>query len=168
MKNVRSVFQQHPGRLAIIVALVAIALFGVYRFAGGNGAEAASSGAPAGGSPAVSTSANAAGNTNCCGVRSSSTQAAGSAQIVGGVQKISVDLSSGSYNPNTLKLKAGVPAEITFGQSSGCTGYVQSGDLGFRADLTSGPQTIKLSGLQPGTYGFACGMGMVTGEIVVE
>ena len=61
-----------------------------------------------------------------------------------------------------------MPTEITFSQSSGCTGYVQSQDLGFQADLTSGPQTVKLPALQPGTYGFACGMGMVTGQIVVQ
>ena len=71
-------------------------------------------------------------------------------------------------NPSVIKLKAGVPAEITFGQSSGCTGYVQSEDLGFQADLRGGPQTVRLQGLQPGTYGFACGMNMVTGQIVVE
>ena len=79
-----------------------------------------------------------------------------------------MDVSSGSYDPNVVKLKAGVPAEITFGQSSGCTGYVQSEALGFQADLTAGPQTVKLPPLEPGTYDFECGMYMVSGEIVVE
>ena len=41
----------------------------------------------------------------------------GAATVEGGVQKISVDLSPGSYNPNIIQLKAGVPAEITFSQS---------------------------------------------------
>jgi Cu+-exporting ATPase len=93
---------------------------------------------------------------------------AGAATVDGGVQKISVDLSSGSYNPNTLQLKAGVPAEITFGQSSGCTGVVQSSDLGFSEDLSAGPNTVKIGALKAGTYNFACGMNMVTGTIVVQ
>jgi len=107
------------------------------------------------------------GGGGCCG-GGSSTPIEGTAVVAGGVQKISVDMSSGSYNPNTLKLKAGIPAEITFGQASGCTGVVQSQQLGFSENLSGGPKTIKLGALQPGTYGFACGMGMVTGTIVVQ
>ena len=61
-----------------------------------------------------------------------------------------------------------MPAEITFGQSSGCTGVVQSADLGFNEDLSAGPKTVKLKGLKAGTYGFACGMNMVQGTIVVQ
>jgi plastocyanin domain-containing protein len=72
------------------------------------------------------------------------------------------------YNPNTIKLKAGVPAEITFSQAQGCTQVVQSTDLGFSEDLSAGPKTVKLQGLQPGTYAFSCGMNMVFGKIVVE
>jgi plastocyanin len=108
------------------------------------------------------------GGGGCCGGGGSSTPIEGTAVVAGGVQKITVDMSSGSYNPNTLKLKAGIPAEITFGQASGCTGVVQSQQLGFSENLSSGPKTIKLGALQPGTYGFACGMGMVTGKIVVQ
>jgi plastocyanin domain-containing protein len=92
----------------------------------------------------------------------------GAATVEGGVQKVTVNVGASGYEPNVVKLKAGVPTEITFGQSQGCTGTVQSQDLGFQADLTSGPQTVKLAALQPGTYGFACGMGMVTGQIVVQ
>jgi plastocyanin domain-containing protein len=87
--------------------------------------------------------------------------------VQGGVQKINVDASSG-YKPNVIQLKAGVPAEITFSQSSGCTAIVQSADLGFQEDLSAGPKTVKVKALQPGTYKFACGMNMVQGQIVVQ
>jgi Cu+-exporting ATPase len=87
--------------------------------------------------------------------------------LAGGIQKISVDVTT-VYNPNTIKLKAGVPAEITFSQAQGCTQVVQSADLGFSEDLSAGPKTVKLKGLQPGTYAFSCGMQMVFGQIVVE
>jgi Cupredoxin-like domain len=182
MKNATSLLQQHRLRLVVIVVLLAIAVVGVYRYANtgnsqaeaapGGPAQAGSNATPTGGTPAGATSTSSGGAAlargGCCGGGGSSTPVEGTAQITSSVQKISVDLSSGSYNPNVLKLKVGVPAEITFGQSSGCTGYVQSADLGFEADLTTGPQTVKLPALEPGTYGFACGMGMVTGQIVVE
>lgn len=117
------------------------------------------------------TSQQAAGGAACAccgGSGGSSTPIEGTAALDGGVQKISVDLSTGSYDPNVIKLKAGVPAEITFGQSSGCTAVVESSDLGFSEDLTRGPVTVKLPALDPGTYSFNCGMEMVFGSIVVE
>ncbi len=92
----------------------------------------------------------------------------GAAAVSGNVQTISVDLSKGYYQPNVIKLAAGIPAEITFGQSSGCTGQVMSKDLDFSEDLTSGAKTVKLPALQKGDYSFSCGMEMVFGKIVVE
>ena len=88
--------------------------------------------------------------------------------MTGNVQKFTVDLSKGYYNPNTIELKAGVPAEITFGTGTGCLAQVQSQDLGFYQDLTGGPVTIKLPALAAGTYTFTCGMQMQSGTIVVK
>lgn len=105
----------------------------------------------------------------CCGGSAAQSEPVeGTARLEGGVQRIDVDLASGSYNPNTIILKAGVPAEITFGQSSGCTAQVISQDLGFSEDLTSGPKTVKLGALSAGEYSFSCGMQMVFGKIVVQ
>jgi len=168
MKGFTSMFRTNPLRIAGIVVLVAIAVFAVVRFAGGDGAtaQAADTGRSSG-TVAVTTSGT--DSCDCCSVGASSVAPVeGVAQVDGAVQTISVDLSSGVYDPNVIRLKAGVPTEITFGQSFGCTAYVQSEDLGFLADLTRGPQTVKLPSLQPGSYGFACGMNMVTGLIVVE
>ena len=96
------------------------------------------------------------------------TATAATAAVSRGVQKLDVRVLGSSYDPTNISLKAGVPAEITFSQASGCTGSVQSSQLGFNEDLTSGPKTVKLKGLAPGTYGFACGMGMVSGRIIVS
>jgi len=93
---------------------------------------------------------------------------AASATVTGGVQKISVDLSKGYYDPASIALKAGVPAEITFSRSSGCTGQVISEDLGFSQDLTTGAKTVKLPALKAGRYSFHCGMNMVFGTITVQ
>jgi hypothetical protein len=192
MQNITSTLRQNRFRIAVVVALIAIAVIGAFRFANGSASQAladatpktqvASSGVPGdvasvassdvtggAGSVASTSSGASSGGGGCCGTGGGSgTQVEGTAVVAGSIQKISVDLSSGNYNPNVIKLKAGIPAEITFGQGSGCMGYVQSPDLGFQEDLTGGPQTVKLPGLQPGTYNFACGMGMVPGVIVVE
>lgn len=168
-------------RFAVIGVLVVGAFFGAFRFAsavsgrptGGAGSTSVATGAPAaasqGGQSGSGTPACA-----CCGTGQptangvSGNEVAGKATVEGGVQKISVDLSTGTYAPNVISMKAGVPAEITFGQSSGCTGVVQSSDLNFQEDLSAGPKTVKLGGLKPGTYAFSCGMQMVFGKIVVE
>ena len=128
---------------------------------------------PAQGGGAPSTASGAAGCA-CCGSTAPTAGGVtgdpveGAAALSGNVQTISVDLSKGYYQPNVIKLAAGVPAEITFGQSSGCTGQVMSKDLNFFEDLTAGAKTVKLPALEKGDYGFSCGMEMVFGKIVVE
>jgi hypothetical protein len=179
-------------RYMLIGILVVAAFFGAYKFAQAGSASANSqkaavaaapaaaganaqataganaNGAAAGGSCCGGDAGAAAGGGSCCGGSSASAApVTGSANVTGGVQKISVAVN-GSYSPNVIKLKAGVPAEITFGQSTGCTGVVVSEDLSFNEDLSAGAKTVKLGGLQPGTYAFHCGMNMVQGQIVVE
>lgn len=184
------------GRWMMIAALAGVALFGSYAFAQAKGTGSAGAGgdivsttvasASTGGAaaprtarplvaetvaPASTDGAAAGGGDDCCGsgaAAPASAQAPKAAEIVGGVQKISVDVSKGYYDPSAIELKAGVPAEITFSQASGCTGYVQSADLGFSEDLTGGAKTVKIAGLQAGTYSFACGMNMVYGSVVVK
>jgi plastocyanin domain-containing protein len=116
--------------------------------------------------------ASAAAGGGCCGGGAAKAPASASqpkaAKIVGGFQKIAIDVSKGYYDPSAIVLKAGVPTEITFSQSSGCTGQVVSEGLGFSEDLSSGPKTVKLAALQPGEYGFHCGMNMVLGKVVVK
>lgn len=166
-------------RWTVVAALMGIAFFGSYTYAlaqsgsskvvgtdtTGNAVNVTTTGA--GAAPAAA----GGGGGGCCGSGAQAPAEAlapKAAEIAGGIQKISVDVSQGYYNPGTIELKAGVPAEITFSQSGGCTGYVQSGELGFAEDISGGAKTVKLDNLQPGTYGFACGMNMVTGTIVVK
>lgn len=164
-------------RYLIIGALVIGAFFGAYRFAsarnaeptGQTGAQLVQAGTPAAGDPA----ATAAGGDSCCGGTPpeggiSGELVEGTAEVAGDVQKIDVDLSQGYYQPNQIVLKAGVPTEITFGQSSGCTGQVTSEELGFLEELSAGPRTVKLPALEVGEYPFYCGMKMVYGKIVVK
>jgi plastocyanin len=145
-----SALHDNRRRVGGIVVLLVLALFGIYRY-----------------STTADATAQAATTGDTIGV-TSSTSGSASGEVDGGVQKFTVNVGASGYEPNVVKLKAGVPTEITFGQSQGCTGIVQSSDLGFQVDVSGGSQTVKLPALQAGTYGFACGMGMVTGQIVVE
>jgi len=178
-------------RWALVLMLAVLAFFATYRYAIARGSVAPS--AVASGPVATPGSAGATGATGgCCGGKAaaSATGATGkagvavggccgggvpagattskSATVSGAVQKITIDTSKGYYDPTTVSLKAGVPAEITFTQSSGCLGQVQSSDLNFSEDLTGGPKTIKLGALKAGTYSFSCGMQMQFGSIVVK
>jgi Cu+-exporting ATPase len=90
------------------------------------------------------------------------------AAVDGGVQRISVDLSQGYYDPTIIEAKAGVPLEIAFGQGQGCLASVLVPSAGIDQDLTNGGAVVKLPAMRPGEYEFSCGMRMVFGSIVVK
>ena len=169
--NTKQASNRDTGRNLVVAALVLLSFFGAYRFASASAAAASGGASQASGLGGIVSAASGAGGggcgMGCCGGGGSSTPITGAAVVEGGVQKISVDATQG-YNPNTIELQAGIPAEITFSQASGCTAVVYSADLGFQEDLTTGPKTVKLNGLSAGTYNFACGMDMVRGTIVVQ
>ena len=173
-------------RYLIVGLLMVAAFFGAYKYAqassataqagslSASGAPASASGAAAGGSCCGGSGASGSGGSGasgaggCCGSGGSASKpVAGTATLSGGVQRIDVKVTT-SYSPNVIHLKAGVPAEITFSGAQGCTAIVQSQDLGFQEDLSSGPKTVELQGLSAGTYKFACGMNMVQGQVVVQ
>ncbi|GAV31900.1 uncharacterized protein conserved in bacteria [Coriobacteriaceae bacterium EMTCatB1] len=104
----------------------------------------------------------------CCGGGTQGPSVTGTATVEGSVQRITIDTSTGRYVPDVVVLARGIPAEITFTQASGCLQVVEIPDLGVSADLSAGPVTVSLPALEPGTYGFNCGMRMVFGQIVVK
>ena len=111
---------------------------------------------------------DSAGGCSCCGDSGSGEPIEGVSTVdADGVQRIAVDASDG-FNPNVIVLASGVPTEITFSEGYGCMAQVMSSDLDFYEDLQSGPKTITLGPLEPGTYDFSCGMEMIFGQIVVE
>jgi plastocyanin len=142
----------------ILAVLGVVIAFGVYQFAVASRNSAANSAGSA--APQASTSQSASSDIT-------GPEVDGTAVVSGGVQKIQVAVSN-VYNPNVINLKAGLPADITFSGGQGCTTSVQSQQLGFQADMTSGPQTVHVRALQPGTYSFACGMNMVHGKVIVR
>ncbi|MDZ4168317.1 MAG: cupredoxin domain-containing protein [Coriobacteriia bacterium] len=162
-------------RYVIIAIVIVTAFFGAYRFASARSVQAADAASSQGLTPAATaTDPSATPGCACCGSTAPTANGItgdpveGVATVDGSVQRIEIDLSKGYYDPNVIVLEAGVPAEITFGQSSGCTAQVMSKDLNFFEDLTAGPVTVKLAALDAGEYTFACGMEMVFGKIVVR
>jgi hypothetical protein len=164
-------------QLVLIGGLVIAAFFGAYRFASartGQSAAPAAGGAQTSAQGAIAPAGGAAPACACCSGSGAPTAngvtgdpVEGTAVVAGGVQAIAVNVGT-TYSPNIIKLKAGIPAEITFGQGGGCTAQVVSADLGFSEDLSAGPKVVKLAALDKGTYSFSCGMNMVFGQIVVE
>ncbi len=170
-----STYSSSTLRYVVAAVLVVGAFFGAYRFAIARGPlQAPQSGTAGLGGPASLAPDQSSPACACCGTGAPTADGItgepvpGTAAVEGEVQRISVDLSKGYYEPNVITLAAGIPAEITFGQSSGCTAQVMSDDLGFAEDLTASPRTVRLPALEPGEYAFSCGMRMVFGKVVVE
>ncbi len=130
----------------------------------GNGAQGAAVDR-SGGSSGSAACGDAEGGS-CCGGSTETIE--GATVLDAGVQRIAVDVSQGSFNPNAITAKSGVPIEIVFGQGSGCLAEVQFPQFGVLEDLTNGGATVTLPALEPGTYGFSCGMEMVFGTLVVQ
>ena len=84
--------------------------------------------------------------------------------------KIAVAVKGG-YSPDLIHARQGVPLEIEFDrkESGECTNRVVFADLGVSAGLPAYTKTtVRLWPERAGTFGFACGMNMVHGTLVVE
>ncbi|MFC4463541.1 heavy metal translocating P-type ATPase [Streptomyces xiangluensis] len=95
---------------------------------------------------------------------------AGAARLVGGVQRVEVTVRGG-YSPNLIKVRQGAPVELVFDrQESGeCTSRVVFPDLKVGAGLPAHARTtVRLTPDRPGSFGFACGMNMIHGTLLVE
>ncbi|MGW5193392.1 heavy metal translocating P-type ATPase [Kribbella sp. NPDC004138] len=87
-----------------------------------------------------------------------------------GVQRVEVTVRGG-YRPDVIRLRQGVPAEMVFDrQESGeCTSRVVFPDLRVSAALPAYERTtVRLTPNAAGTFGFACGMNMIHGSLIVE
>ena len=82
--------------------------------------------------------------------------------------RITVD---GGYSPNALRVKLGQPVTLQFlrRDASSCLEEVVLPDFGVRQSLPLNQETaITITANQPGEFGFACGMNMYRGKILVE
>ena len=93
-----------------------------------------------------------------------------SAELVGDIQEVRITVKGG-YSPDLVRVRQGVPLRIVFDrQESGeCTSRVVFPDFSLNQSLPAYGQTqVSLLPDRVGEFGFACGMNMVHGKLVVE
>lgn len=98
------------------------------------------------------------------------TNASGAIQKQEGTQTAKVELTDNGFEPTSLKLKANVPAKVTFTRrtDAGCAKEVEMKDYKIKRDLPlNEPVTIEFTP-RKGEFTFACAMGMLKGKLVVE
>src|SRR5690348_622345 len=92
------------------------------------------------------------------------------AELAGGVQRVTVTVRGG-YAPDVIRAQPGIPLELVFDrqESGDCTSRVVFPDLAMSAALPAYEQTtVRLAAPAAGAYGFACGMNMIHGTLVVD
>ena len=161
----------------LVAAAVVLAFFAAYGIAAGRFPSTSvnsSIGAPVAGElvdPAASDPSDAAVSAfggSCCGAGSEAVETTGSAVVEGDVQRIAVDVSAGYFQPSVILVEAGVPVELAFSQGAGCMAEVMFKDFGVFENLANGGAVVSLPELEPGAYGFSCGMEMVFGTVLAE
>src|SRR6516225_418610 len=91
------------------------------------------------------------------------------ASVNDGVQRIQITIHGG-YSPNVVQVRQGIPVEIEFDrqETGDCTSRVVFPDLHLSAALPAHQRTtIRFTPQQAGSFGFACGMNMIHGTLVV-
>lgn len=87
-----------------------------------------------------------------------------------GIQRATVEVDYGAYQD--VRLKAGVPAELTFhvpeGKLIGCNSSLAIPAFGIQADLATGDTVVSFTPDQAGAYPYTCWMGMIKATIMVE
>lgn len=89
----------------------------------------------------------------------------------GGVQRITIGYSNrtGNYNPAVIKLKRGVPAELTLDPNTlnGCFSVFISRDLNLQGVAEPGNNVITFTPDKVGSFRFTCPMGMGRGTFII-
>ncbi|UGY91282.1 heavy metal translocating P-type ATPase [Streptomyces gobiensis] len=92
------------------------------------------------------------------------------AELKGGVQEIGITVKGG-YTPDLIRVRQGVPVRLVFDRQEGgdCTSQVVFPDFTLAASLPAFETTeVEFTPDKAGRFGFACGMNMVRGTLMVE
>jgi hypothetical protein len=82
-----------------------------------------------------------------------------------------VNISMVGFDPAVIPAKAGQPIKLAFYRpnAANCAREVVFPDLGIRKDLPPGETTVvELTPPKSGSLGFACGMNMLKGKLIVR
>ena len=85
-------------------------------------------------------------------------------------QTAKVELTDTGFEPASLKLKADVPAKVTFTRrtDAGCAKEVVMKDYKIKRDLPLNESVVIEFTPRKGEFAFACAMGMLKGKLIVE
>jgi Cu+-exporting ATPase len=92
------------------------------------------------------------------------------AELTAGVQRATVRVRGG-YSPEVIRVSQGIPVELEFDrqESGDCTSRVVFPDFQVSAALPAYQRTtVRLDPAEAGEFGFACGMNMIHGTLIVE
>ena len=92
------------------------------------------------------------------------------AELRGGVQQVEITVKGG-YSPNLIRARKGVPLRLIFDRQENidCSSRVVFPDFGVSTSLAAfGRTTVELLPARTGEFGFACGMNMLHGTLVVD
>ena len=88
----------------------------------------------------------------------------------GGVQELRITVSGG-YRPDIVRAHTGAPLRIVFDrqEDGDCSSKVVFADLALSRYLAPFTETtVEFTPTRPGSYGFACGMNMLHGTLLIE
>ena len=87
-----------------------------------------------------------------------------------GAQTATIEINSKGFDPGSLKLKAGVPAKVTFVRKTdeGCAKEVVIKEYNINRALPLNEPIIVEFTPRKGEFTFACGMNMLKGKLIVE
>jgi plastocyanin domain-containing protein len=110
---------------------------------------------------------------NCCVSMSqpgATSGAAAEATLQNDTQTATVEVTDKGFEPSSLKLKAGAPAKVTFMRKTDetCAKEVVIKEYNINRKLPlNEPVTVEFTP-RKGEFGFACGMDMIKGKLIVE
>jgi plastocyanin domain-containing protein len=106
---------------------------------------------------------------DCCAATRQRAAVAESA-LQNGAQTATVEVNSDGFGPSSLKLKAGVPAKVTFVRKTDETCakeiVIKEHNIDRKLPLNE-PVTVEFTP-RKGEFNFACGMDMLKGKLIVE
>lgn len=77
----------------------------------------------------------------------------------------------GGYTPDTIVVKKGIPVRLNFyrDETADCSDTIVFGDFNIRKPLPAFQTTpVEFTPEKEGEFGFACGMGMLKGTLIVR
>jgi sulfite exporter TauE/SafE len=87
-----------------------------------------------------------------------------------GVVEVPLTVANGRYEPSALNIPAGKPVRliVTRNETDPCSKQLVFPNLGIKKDLAdNGVTTINLPATKTGTFTMTCGMGMISGSLIV-